>query len=79
MAEKHIIKYPNGATLIYYKQNVNSSTDVTIGFLGGASLDGKKTGLAHALEHSFFLGTPELKKEEMYKIFQQTGTVYGNS
>lgn len=76
MAEKHIIKYPNGATFIYYQQNVNSSTDVTIGFLGGASLDEKKLGLAHALEHSFFFGTDKLSKEEIYEKFSQTGTNY---
>ena len=30
MAEKHIKRYPNGAVLIYYRQNINSTTDVTI-------------------------------------------------
>lgn len=32
MSEKHIYKYPNGATLIYYQQNINKSTKATIGF-----------------------------------------------
>ena len=32
MSEKHVYKYPNGATLIYYQQNINKSTDATIGF-----------------------------------------------
>lgn len=75
MAEKHIKKYPNGATLIYYRQNVDSTTKVVAGFLCGASKDGKKHGLAHALEHSLFHGTPEYSKEALYEIFKETGTV----
>lgn len=74
MAEKHIIKYPNGATLIYYRQNINSTTKVTAGFLCGSSKDGKKKGLAHALEHALFHGTSDLTKEETYEIFRETGT-----
>lgn len=74
MAEKHILKYPNGATLIYYKQNVNSTTDVTMGFLCGSDKDGEKKGLAHALEHSIFHGTEEMDEKEMYEIFRQTST-----
>lgn len=74
MAEKHIKKYDNGATLIYYKQNVNSTTDVTMGFLCGSDKDGEKKGLAHALEHSIFHGTENLKENEIYEIFRQTST-----
>ena len=75
MAEKHIKHYLNGATLIYYRQNINSTTDATIGFLCGARKDGKKKGLAHALEHSIFDGFDDVKKEDLYQIFRQTGTV----
>lgn len=73
MAEKHIKIYPNGATLIYYRQNINSTTDVTMGFISGARRDGKKKGLAHALEHSLFNGIDGMTKEEMYQIFKETG------
>ena len=76
MAEKHIVKYPNGATFIYYQQNLNKTTDVTIGFLGGASLDGKKLGLAHILEHSLFFGTENMSRDEMNEIKNLTDTRY---
>lgn len=75
MAEKHIKKYDNGATLIYYRQNINSTTDVTAGFICGADKDGRKKGLAHALEHSIFHGTPDLTKEQIYDLLRKTGTV----
>lgn len=76
MAEKHIKKYPNGATLIYYRQNINSTTDVTMGFLSGSRFDGKKTGLAHALEHSIFCGLGDMNERDLYKLFKQTGTIH---
>lgn len=75
MAEKHIKKYDNGATFIYYRQNINSTTDVTAGFLCGADRDGRKKGLAHALEHSIFHGTPSLSQPQMYDLLRKTGTV----
>ena len=65
MAEKHIKKYPNGATLIYYQQNVSSSTNATIGFACGAEKDGKKHGLAHALEHCLFHGITDMTGDEV--------------
>lgn len=74
MAEKHILKYPNGATLIYYQQNINDVTDITVGFNGGASCDEGQAGKAHAVEHCFFHGTKDLPKEELYKIFKNTST-----
>ena len=70
MAEKHIKVYPNGATLIYYRQNLNSTTDVTMGFVSGARRDGTKKGLAHALEHSLFNGIDGMTKDEMRKVIQ---------
>ena len=77
MAEKHIKKYPNGATLIYYNQNINSTTDVTMGFLCGARFDGEKKGLAHALEHSLLLNNvPGMDEKELYKLFRKTGTIH---
>ena len=75
MAEKHIKKYPNGATLIYYRQNINSATDVTMGFLCGARFDGEKRGLAHALEHSLLLNNnASMSEKELYQYFRKTGT-----
>ena len=76
MAEKHIKKYPNGATLIYYNQNINSTTDVTMGFISGAKFDGEKAGLAHAVEHSLFCGLGELDEKDLYKLFKKTGTIH---
>lgn len=73
MAEKHIKVYPNGATLIYYRQNLNSTTDVTMGFVSGARRDGTKKGLAHALEHSLFNGIDGMTKDEMYHFFKNIG------
>lgn len=75
MAEKHIKKYPNGATLIYYNQNINSTTDVTMGFLSGANFDGKKHGLAHAVEHSILLNNISgMTEQELYALLRKTGT-----
>ena len=71
MAEKHIKKYPNGVTLIYYRQNINSTTNVTAGFL----YDSPDMYIAHALEHALFHGTDEYTKEEIYEIFRETGTI----
>lgn len=43
-------KFPNGATLIYYKHNKNNTTQFYAGYLGGASQD-EIPGTAHFLEH----------------------------
>lgn len=74
MAEKHIVKYPNGATFIYYQQNVNSSTDATIGFVCGAQKDGKKFGLAHALEHCLFHGIQNMTGDEVDEYMHYNAT-----
>ena len=77
MAEKHIKKYPNGATLIYYRQNINSATDVTMGFLCGSKCDPKgKEGTAHALEHSM-INRPLLgmSETELYDLYRKTTTI----
>lgn len=77
MDERHIIKYPNGATFIYLKQEVSESTDIVVGFNCGANCDEKQLeGTAHAVEHCLFHGTDTLKKEELYKFLKQTGTIY---
>lgn len=102
MSEKRVYTYPNGATLIYYQQNVNKSTNATIGFkvpmvdipYASESIfryknvitywdqDGKirvplvKPGIIHCAEHMFFKNLPKMKKEEIYKTFQRTDTIY---
>ncbi len=43
-------KFPNGATLIYYKHNKNNTTQFYVGFLGGAQMD-IIPGTAHFCEH----------------------------
>ncbi len=70
-----IHKFPNGATLIYYKHNVNNTTQFLLGFLGGASLDGEIEGTAHFLEHMLIKETPELSKEYLSKVFKDMDTV----
>lgn len=64
MATKHIVKYPNGATFIYYQSNVNSETKICVGMVGGSSKDWKH-GTAHAVEHCSFLGIPGMTREEI--------------
>lgn len=78
MAEKHIKKYPNGATLIYYRQNINSTTDVTMGFLCGSRFDPKgKEGTAHAVEHSIFNNLiAGMDEPGLYNFFKKTGTIH---
>lgn len=45
-----VYKFKNGATLIYFKHNVNNTTRVTGGFISGAQKD-IIPGTAHFLEH----------------------------
>ena len=56
-------KFPNGATLLYYKHNINNTTKFYVGYLGGASQD-KIPGTAHFLEHMIFKETPNLNEVE---------------
>ena len=72
--EKHIKVYPNGATLVYCKQNTSNTTDVAMGFICGSNRDGNKKGLAHALEHSLFNGTNDMTRDEIHKVLLDTNT-----
>ena len=103
MAEKKIYKYDNGATLIYYQQNLNKTTSATIGFkvplvhkpmsyesimryknvifyaddqTGDIRVPLIKPGIIHCMEHMLFGNLPDLKTNEIYKIFTKTNTEY---
>lgn len=54
MAKQEIIKFENGATLIYQKNSAFDGHSFVIGFRSGAQLDGEHTGLSHLLEHLLF-------------------------
>lgn len=54
-----LYKFENGATLIYYKHNVNNTTQFVVGFIGGSRRDGKIKGTAHFLEHMLCKETPK--------------------
>ena len=69
MAEKHIKKYPNGATLIYYNSNTGNETKICVGMVGGSSKDWK-SGTAHAVEHCSFLGIPGMTREQIDKTLR---------
>ncbi len=56
-------KFKNGATLLYYKHNINNTTKFYVGYLGGASQD-KIPGTAHFLEHMIAKETPNLNQVE---------------
>lgn len=45
-----VYKFSNGATLIYFKHNVNNTTEILAGYISGAQKD-KIPGTAHFLEH----------------------------
>lgn len=70
-----IHKFDNGVTLVYYKHNVNNTTQFLVGFLGGAKLDKKIPGTAHFLEHMLIKETPELSAEYLSKSFKDMDTV----
>ena len=60
-------KFPNGATLIYYKHNKNNTTQFYVGFLGGAQMD-VIPGTAHFCEHMLI---KESKKYTQQYIAQE--------
>ena len=65
-----IYKFPNGETLIYNKHNLDNSTQIAVGFLGGASLDGNIAGTAHFLEHMLVKETQKILENELNKFFK---------
>lgn len=64
-------KFPNGATLIYYKHNYNKTTQFRVGFIGGARMD-VIPGTAHFLEHMLLKRTPELEETFINKTAKQS-------
>ncbi len=73
-----LYKFPNGATLIYYRQNLDSTTKLAVGFLGGASKDGKIKGTAHFLEHILIQETPKYSKSYINR-FMRNNNITSNA
>lgn len=65
-----LFKFPNGATLIYYKHNVNNTTQFAVGFVGGSRVDGKIKGTAHFLEHMLCKETPKISLNQFNKFIR---------
>lgn len=68
MANPKYVKLSNGAKLIYKKQNISDTTDMTVGFSCGARCDGDYPGMSHFLEHMLFSTTKTLSKRTNDKI-----------
>lgn len=64
MSRTKVIKFKNGATLLYKKKRNNNYTAVNIGF-GSGSLDNEKNGVAHFLEHQLFKQTQNRTEEQI--------------
>lgn len=62
-------KFPNGETLIYNKQNLDNTTQIAVGFLGGASRD-TIPGTAHFLEHMLVKETQKLLENDLNRFFK---------
>lgn len=68
-------KFPNGVTLLYYKHNVNNTTQMAVGFVGGSNKDGKIKGTAHFLEHMLCKETPTIKIEEINEFVRNNNII----
>ncbi len=76
LSEYHRVhKFPNGATLIYYKHNVNNTTQFYTGFLGGSSVD-NIPGTAHFLEHMLIKETKKYSQTYIAKEFKDSDLSY---
>lgn len=72
--KEKIHTYPNGATLLYYNQNVNKTTSARVAFVSGAQHDPKgKEGLAHFLEHMLVgHGNWKLNQNKVFETFRDS-------
>lgn len=70
MNKPKIIKFKNGATFIYQKDNRNNYSSVVIGFQAGHNYN-TKNGLAHFLEHMLFNGTKNKTKEKISEVIEE--------
>ena len=66
--DKVIKRYPNGATLIYYRHNLNNTTRVAMGFKTGSRTDGEQFGKTHFLEHMLFHDCQNKSEIELSKL-----------
>ena len=80
--DKVIKRYPNGATLIYYRHSANNTTKAAIGFKTGSRTDGEQFGKTHFLEHMLFhncMGKDQLELAKInagYNSMQNAYTAY---
>lgn len=75
---KKVHKFENGATLIYARQFISTTTEASIGFRCGAQCDGEQYGLSHLLEHMLSKGVAKEKQKEYQNLILQTDT-YDNA
>ena len=61
-----IVKFSNGATLLYFKGKMKKASAWRLSFLGGSTED-RKEGTAHFLEHMLYKGTPNRSFEQINK------------
>ena len=64
-------KFSNGATLIYYKHNLNKTTQFRVGFIGGARMD-VIPGTAHFLEHMLLKRSPDFDETFINSVAKQS-------
>lgn len=74
MANKAVYESKEGWTVLYYQQNINTTTKAVIGFKCGAKKDGKQKGIAHLLEHMLFNSNSTYDKQKVYDYFKYTDT-----
>ena len=62
-----VFRLPTGETLVYFKHNINNTTEYYAGFYGGSCLD-EIPGTTHYLEHILHQETPNTSHEERAKF-----------
>ena len=72
-----VYKLPTGETLIYFKHNINNTTEYFAGFYGGSALD-EIPGQTHYLEHILHQETPTTSHEEKAKFLAEHN-IYTNA
>lgn len=65
-------KFENGATLLYFKHNLNNTTEYRVGYICGARKD-KIPGTAHFLEHMLCNETENFSRNDYQQMFANMG------
>ncbi len=72
-----VYKLETGETLIYFKQNINNTSEYLVGCVGGTQQD-EIPGIKHFLEHMLHQATPNVTVEERAEFAADTNT-YSNA